>query len=85
MLFEKMHNSWKARDLEGWKSCHHSDYKFVSHAMGKTMTMDDMSDEMMLGMCGPCHRSGFACQSCDPVNASTWRWIDHQQLFNLGT
>ena len=50
MLFEKMHNAWKARDLEGWKSCHHSDYTFVSHAMGKTMTRDDMSDEMMLGM-----------------------------------
>ena len=50
MLFEKMHSAWKARDLEGWKSCHHSDYTFVSHAMGKTMTRDDMSDEMMLGM-----------------------------------
>ena len=50
MLFEKMHSAWKTSDLEGWKSCHHSGYTFVSHAMGKTMTRDDMSDEMMLGM-----------------------------------
>ena len=47
MLFEKMHSAWKARDFEGWKSCHHSDYTFVSHAMGKTMTRDDMPDQMM--------------------------------------
>ena len=50
MLFEKMHSAWKAHDLEAQKSFHHSEYTFVSHAMGKTMTKDDMSDEMILGM-----------------------------------
>ena len=50
MLFEKMHGAWKAHDLEAWKSFHHSEYTFVSHAKGKTMTRDEMSDEMMLGM-----------------------------------
>ena len=50
MSFEKMHSAWKERGLEGWKSCYHSDYTFVSYAMGKTMTRDDMSDEMILSM-----------------------------------
>ena len=50
MLYEKMMSAWKACDLESWKSCFHADYTFVSHANGKTMTSDDMPDEMMLGM-----------------------------------
>ena len=50
MLYEKMMIAWKACDLEGWKSCYHPDYTFVSHANGNIMSSDDISDEMMLGM-----------------------------------
>ena len=50
MLYEKMMTSWKEHDLDGWKSVYHADYEFVSHANGKTMTRNDMSDDMMLGM-----------------------------------
>ena len=50
MLYEKMMTAWKEHDLEGWKSVYHADYEFVSHANGKTMTRNDMSDDMMLGM-----------------------------------
>ena len=50
MLYEKMISAWKACDLESWKSFFSADYTFVSHANGKTMTSDDMPDEMMLGM-----------------------------------
>ena len=50
MLYEKMMAAWKEHDLEGWKSVYHADYEFVSHANGKTMTRNDMSDDMMLGM-----------------------------------
>ena len=45
-----MMTAWKEHDLEGWKSVYHANYEFVSHANGKTMTRNDMSDEMMLGM-----------------------------------
>ena len=50
MLYEKMMTAWKEHDLEGWKSVYHADYEFVSHANGKTMTRNDMSEDMMLGM-----------------------------------
>ena len=50
MLYEKLMCAWKACDLEGWKACYHSDYTFLSHASGNTMSKNDMSDEMMLGM-----------------------------------
>ena len=50
MLYEKMMTAWKEHDLEGWKLVYHADYEFVSHANGKTMTRNDVFDDMMLGM-----------------------------------
>ena len=50
MLYEKLTGAWNACDLDGWKACYHSDYTFVSHANGMTMTNNDISDDMMLGM-----------------------------------
>ena len=50
MLYKKMMTAWKEHDLKAWKSVYHADYEFVSHANGKTITRNDMSEDMMLGM-----------------------------------
>ena len=40
MIYEKMMSAWNEDDLEGWKSVYHAEYEFLSHANGKTMTLE---------------------------------------------
>ena len=46
MIYEKLVQAWKNKDIETYLDCYHEDWQITFHSTGKVMRLEELSDQI---------------------------------------